>query len=239
MSLNEHSERVSEALIRATQRPQVLPWSKDKHAEEPFPNFSIAISREAGARGTEVARLVGERLGWAVYDDELLEMIAHDLNVRVKLVESVDERHISWLQDTVEAICDVASVREATYVRQLTETMLSLGARGNCLIVGRGSPFVLPSVTTLRVRLTAPLEDRIVHVAAEQHLSRMDAARQIARLDQQRAEFVAQHFHVDPADATHYDLVVNTSRFPLMECAELIIDALHVKQHEQAASVVA
>lgn len=240
MSLIEHSERVSEALIRSTQHPHLLPWSdeqaRDVHAS---PRFSVALSREAGARGVEIARHLGDRLGWAVYDNELLDLIARDLNVRVKLLESVDERHVSWLQETVEAFCDAASVREAAYVRQLVETMLSLSSRGNCIIVGRGSPFVLPSATTLRVRVTAPLEDRIVHVCQEEHLSRLEAARRIARVDQQRTEFILQHFHHDPMDASHYDLVINSARFPIEECAELVIDALQVKQHEHAAAVVA
>ncbi len=39
-------------------------------------------------------------------------------------------------------------------------TLLSLGAHGECIIVGRGSAQVLPSATTLRVRLVAPLRDR-------------------------------------------------------------------------------
>lgn len=239
MSLIEHSERISEALIRSTQHPHVLPWSDDEPRNVASPNFSIALSREAGARGTELARNLGERLGWAVYDNELLELIASNLNVRVSLLESVDERHISWLQETVEAFCDAASVREAAYVRQLVETMLSLGARGNCIIVGRGSPFVLPSATTLRVRVTAPLEDRLLHVCQQEHLSRLDAARYIARIDQQRTEFVVQHFHHDPAEASLYDLVVNSSRFPISECTELIVDALQVKQHEHRTAIVA
>ncbi|MGZ3333747.1 MAG: cytidylate kinase family protein, partial [Isosphaeraceae bacterium] len=38
---------------------------------------NICISRETGAGGGTIARLVGQRLGWKVYDRELLEAIAH------------------------------------------------------------------------------------------------------------------------------------------------------------------
>ena len=40
--------------------------------------LAIAVSREAGARGGTIARLVGRRLGWQVYDQDLLEYMAHD-----------------------------------------------------------------------------------------------------------------------------------------------------------------
>ena len=36
----------------------------------------VAVSREAGAAGAIVARLVGEHLGWEVYDRNLLDHVA-------------------------------------------------------------------------------------------------------------------------------------------------------------------
>jgi hypothetical protein len=65
--------------------------------------FTIALSREAGTQGSSIAREVGNRLGWHVYDHELLERIAQDMGLRTTLLESVDERRQSWLLETVEA----------------------------------------------------------------------------------------------------------------------------------------
>lgn len=239
MSLTHESERVSEALIRSmehhTRFNQRHPETAIHHSSGPL---NIALSREAGSRGAAIARAVGARLGWKVYDHELLEVMARDLHVRVKLLENVDERHVSWLQETVEAFCKVGSVREGTYVRHLVETLLSLAADGHCVMVGRGAAFVLPAASTLRVRLMAPLEDRIGNVAHEQNLSRHDAARSIARIDRERLLFVRQHFLHDPSDPGHYDLVLNTARFPIEECAELIVDAAHTKEHAAAAPLL-
>src|SRR5207248_10218227 len=131
--------------------------------EQPRP-FSIAISREAGTHGPAVARALGARLGWKVYDHELLEMVARELHVGVKLLENVDERHVTWLQESIESFAAVPAVREGKYVRHLIETMLSLAAPGRCVIVARGAQFVLPPATTLRVRLVAPVEDRMANV---------------------------------------------------------------------------
>ncbi|MCS7046740.1 MAG: cytidylate kinase-like family protein, partial [Gemmataceae bacterium] len=44
-----------------------------------FPrSLTIAISREAGARGGTIAKRAGEKLGWQVFTQELLEYISHE-----------------------------------------------------------------------------------------------------------------------------------------------------------------
>src|SRR5262249_28384821 len=60
---------------------------------------NICISREAGAGGGAIARMVGERLGWKVYDHELIEAIAHRMNVALDEVRSLDEMAPSVVQD--------------------------------------------------------------------------------------------------------------------------------------------
>jgi cytidylate kinase len=233
MSLNQLSERVSEAFIRAAGHHDTQHAAADSHARPARP-FSIAISREAGTRGPVVARAVAARLGWQVYDNELLEMVARDLHVRVKLLDNIDERHVPWLQECIEAFAAVPAVREGKYVRHLIETMLSLATLGKCILVGRGSTFVLPPATTLRVRLVAPIEDRIAAICRDQNLSRQDAVRFIETTDRERERFVKLHFQRDPADPRYYDLFLNTAQFSLTECADMIVEGLRLKSHSAA-----
>jgi cytidylate kinase len=226
-------ERVSEALVRAYTH-----WERGRESgAKPAGRagfqaraFTVALSREAGARGNTVARAVGEQLGWVVYDHELLELIAQEMKVRVNLLDSVDERHVSWLEEQVEAFSSVPYVSENAFFRHLVQTILSLGLHGECLILGRGANFILPSRATLRVRLVAGMEDRISVMAQEFGISRHEATRLVRETDQARAAFIKEHFHQDVADPLHYDLVLNTSRLSAPECSELIVDALHRMQ---------
>ena len=220
------SENLSEALVRAGQH-----WEQRRAVQEQEARLglavapTIAISRQTGARGTSVARQVGARLGWPVYDHELLEQIAREMNVRVSLLESIDERVVPWLEERVEAFASVPHVSENTFFRHLVETVLSLGQHGHSIIVGRGANFLLPARTTLRVRLVGELEDRITFMAAELGLSRDQAARHIRDTDQQRQRFVKEHFRVDVGDPLEYDLTLNASRLSVNECASLIVSA--------------
>jgi cytidylate kinase len=186
----------------------------------------IAISRQTGARGSTLARLVGERLGWPVYDHELLEQIAREMNVRVSLLESIDERVMPWLEERIETFLVGPGVNDASFFRHLVQAVLSLGQHGHALIVGRGASFILPARTTLRVRLVAETQDRIAAMVSDLGLSLEDATRQVRDADRERVRFIREHFHVDVAEPSHYDLTLNTSRLPLDQCAQLVVDAL-------------
>src|SRR5262249_33011581 len=73
---------------------------------------TIAISRQAGTRGPDIARAVGQRLGWPVYDRELLELIASELGLRTQLVESVDERVSGWIERCLQLFRDEPPIGE-------------------------------------------------------------------------------------------------------------------------------
>ena len=61
----------------------------------------LLISRERGAGGNTVAQLVGRRLGWQVFAGEIVDEIAQKAHVRRQLIESLDERDQTTIQDIV------------------------------------------------------------------------------------------------------------------------------------------
>jgi cytidylate kinase len=197
--------------------------------------LTIAISRQAGAGGTSVAMEVGSRLGWPVYDHALVERIAREMHLRTQLLESVDERRKSWMLECAEAFGQAPPLSESAYVRHLIETVISLGAHGSCIIVGRGAAHILAPPMTLRVRLVAAREDRVNGLAREKGLSHEDAERRVDEIERERTAFIKDHFQVDIRNAELYDLVLNTSRFSYPECADLIVESLRrLESHAKA-----
>jgi hypothetical protein len=205
-------------------------------ASSPAPAYTITVDREAETSGTDVAQEVGRRLGWQVYDHELLERIAAEHGLRVSLLESLDEKRQSWLVESMEAFSQQPRIGETGYVHHLMQTILSLGAHGGCVIVGRGAGLLLPLATTLRVRLMAPVEDRVANVMSQRGLSKHDAERWLETTDRERIAFVKDHFQKDPTDPHRYDLLLNTSRWSVMECADLILDAFGLLGSRAAAA---
>jgi cytidylate kinase len=246
MSSKTAAEHFSEAITRLSKHPNPFtpalaeghtPGDSTPTGKPSEHAFTIAFSREAGSGGITVAREIGRRLNWPVYDQELLEHLAGDLKVDVSYVEDYDERRGSWLVDCIKAFSSTASVSEVTYFRRLVRMLQALGGRGECLIVGRGASFVLPPERTLRVRIVASHEDRVAFIARERGVNRIEAAKFVDSKDRERRQFIKDHFHKEPADSQNFDLIVNRSRFSVDETAELVIEALQRMQARKGAPV--
>jgi cytidylate kinase len=204
-------------------------------APQAKPAFTIAVSRQAGARGTTTARAVGERLGWAVYDRELVERIAQDMKLQARLLEEVDEKRVGLLREFMESLSSAPVVNEIAYVHRLAKTIASLVAHGDCVLVGRGIAHILPVETTLRVRLVARVAWRVAAMSRQLGVSEEEAAVKVAAIDRQRVQFVREHFNKDTTEPSLYDLVLNVERFSVEQCADLIVEALHRLQAAVAA----
>ena len=225
MNRHHHSARaLAESIVHANSY-------RHSHAEARLtpesPALTIALSRQVGGGGTSIATEVGNRIGWPVYDHALLERIAQEMHLRTQLLESVDERQTHWLTECVEAFSQAPAISTNAYVRHLIQTILSLAAHGSCIIVGRGSPYILPPATTLRVRIIADREHRILGLSRERGISRAEADAQLDQIDRERIAFIKDHFLKDPRDPQNFDLVLNSSCFSYAECADLILEALH------------
>ncbi len=212
---------IATAMIRAGQ------YSRPHTPNVPAPlSFSIALSREAGTGGALVGRELGRRLNWPVYDHEILDHLASELHVEVDRLESIDERPGNWLVESLSAFAAHSTVSEVTYYRRLLKLILALGAKGHCVIVGRGAMIALPVESTLRVRLVASHQDRVAFVVKERGLKPTEAASLVEETDRQRRKFIKDHFRKDVTDPLIYDLVLNTSRLSVEECADLVVEAL-------------
>src|SRR5579872_1331624 len=64
--------------------------------------MTIALSREAGARGGTIARRVGRKLGWQVYDQELLEFMAQEAVARQGMLEALPPPASDWVEARLE-----------------------------------------------------------------------------------------------------------------------------------------
>ncbi len=181
-------------------------------AKKESPPVSVAISRQAGSRGAEIAHAVGGRLGWPVYDSQLLAQIAKEQGLNLKLLEHLDERCVGWLEEVIAGFSTEPSPTEGSYMKQLVKVLVSLGQMGHCVIVGRGAGCVLPPETTVRVHVVAPRALRVANTERRKKLSKTDAEHWVDQTDADRVRFAKSHFHRDPFDPVNYDLILNSGR---------------------------
>jgi cytidylate kinase len=233
MNIRNLSLSLAEALLRSASAPGTE--EEASQAAPKRPPFTIAISREVGALGTSVGAELGKRLGWAVYDQEIIHKIADELGQPARDVRELDERHISWLEEVLLGMSSKYSVTPTAYLKKLVGTIRGLGLVGHCIIVGRGGSFILPPESTLRVRLVADLADRVRNIGRLRRTSDREAVRWVEQTEASRAQFVKDHFGKDVADPHHYDLVLNLSILSVPAAAEIILAALRAREQPAPA----
>lgn len=202
-------------------------------------SLTIAVSREAGSRGNTIGGRVGQKLGWPVYNYELLEAMAHDGPLRQSMIDDSDTEAASWVEARLESLASAGHLAADASVVALARTILTLGYRGEVVLVGRGAGYILPHSTTLHVRIMAPLADRIAYMSQWLRLTHGEAAEQVRRRDHHRANFLNSHFKRDPEDADQYDMILNSGLLGEELCAEVIIRAARVRLAAPASSIPA
>lgn len=191
--------------------------------------LTIAVSREAGSRGSSIATRAGQKLNWQIYNQELLEYIAQEGTFRQDIVENLPAPAARWVEEQLERLLREQNLSQHPSIIDLARIILALGGQGNVILVGRGAGLILPHESTLHVRTVAPLPDRIAYMSQWQRLTEAEAAEQVRVRDSRRSEFIATHFHRRPGDVHQYDLVLNTSLLGEDLCAALIAQAAQAK----------
>ncbi len=201
--------------------------------EEAPPDFpwglTVAISREAGARGATIAKRAGAKLGWQVYSQDLLEYIAQEGTFRQDVLDHLPVSASAWVDERINQLLKEQNLSRNPSILDLARMVLSLGAEGEVVLLGRGAGCILPTPTTLHVRLVAPLSDRIAYMSQWMRLTEEEAAEHVRKRDILRAEFITTHFHRKSSDMHQYDMVLNTSFLGEERCADLIVQAARAK----------
>ncbi len=192
-------------------------------------SLTIAVSREAGSRGGTIARRTGHKLGWQVYNQELLEYIAQEGAFRQDVAANLPAEAAQWAEQRLATLQREQNLSQHPSITELARIVLALGAQGEVILIGRGAGSILPRESTLHVRIIAPLADRIAYMSQWLRLSVAEAAEQVELRDCRRAEFISTHFHRQPRDPYQYDLLLNSSLLGEDLCAELIAQAAKAK----------
>src|SRR5438552_19171507 len=90
-------------------------------------SLTIAVSREAGSRGGTIARRAGKKLGWEVYDQELLEYIAQEGAFRQGVADGCAPAVAHWVEDRVQGLLREQNLSQHPSILELARIVLTLG----------------------------------------------------------------------------------------------------------------
>ncbi len=186
----------------------------------------VTLSREPGSGGRIVATRLAAKLGIDIFHQEVIHEIAKSASVSEKLLETLDERGLSTLEDWISSLVYDRHLWPDEYLQHLMKVIGTIGKHGRAVVVGRGANFVLPAAKRFAVRIVAPQAWRIENVSRKFGISREDAKRRVIRTESDRRAFIRKYFNADIADPTNYDLVINTATLNLDDAVNVISSAL-------------
>jgi cytidylate kinase len=203
----------------------------------------VSIEREFGCGGSVVAEKIAAHLGWKLLDQSLTDEIARLAQVTPAAVERCDGRldpllyrlgKVFWrgsyersLPVTGQETFDAD--RMVALVKQVVE---QAAAAGDCVILGRGSPFFLRDrKDTLRVFLFAPREFKFRFVLAHTR-NEAEAHELLDSIDRDRKDFVKHYFGAEWPHRPLYHAMINTEIGDDLVLATILnlMDALNKKE---------
>jgi cytidylate kinase len=234
----------SPAAMHLIERQMLLSRVRDQKSPRPAalepvsPYRFISIARDVGALGDAVASELAQHLHWHVFDKEIVNSIAQDSRVRQDLVRDLDERSQSLIHDTVQRLLLMAegiSFGNEEYHEALLKTLAYIAARGQAIIVGRGSAYALHGEPGLHLRIVASQVTRAERLAQRWLVSPDEARRRMQQIDAERRSFIHRHFRQDLDDPRFYDAVFHTDRLSVEQIVHAVMGMIAASKHAEHA----
>jgi cytidylate kinase len=199
----------------------------------------VCISRETGAEGETVGRLVADKLGLQYVDEEVIARAAERGGVEEDTVGETEQPK-SRIRRVVELLTDAGTAtgvpgiepasiraeREDSYRMLIRGVIEEVAAEGNAVIVAHAASMALAGTEgILRVLVTASPEERVKRLVDADGGSNADAARLVQESDAARAEYFRRFYGIEQELPAHYDLDVNTDVLGAEQAAEIDVYA--------------
>ena len=197
----------------------------------------IAMTREMGTLGKDVAQGLADQMGLKVVHHELVE---HGVAERLGMAESAVHRYLEGNASLLER-WKIDSNRLSLYT---AEEILHLAREGSVVIRGWGATGLLREVPhVLRVRVCAPMAFRERVMMERLGIKEVGVVRrEIERNDAAHARATQGRFGVDWQDPLLHHMVLNTGSVPIETCVELVrllAESPAFQETEDSRSVIA
>jgi len=122
---------------------------------------------------------------------------------------------------------------DSLYLETMTGIIRELAARGEVVILGRGSQMLLTDMPrALHVLCVAPRKLRANRLAQRDEIGMDEAVRRTAESDRARCAFYKKFWHVEFEDPKLYDLTIDTARLSYDVAMQVIVAAARAKAAE-------
>lgn len=188
----------------------------------------ITMPREMGTLGKDVAASIAQRLGKSVVHHEITDVLANKMRLR--------KSHVVRFLDGKAGIFEKLTTDLTSLSIFTADEVFRIVAEDNVAVIrGWGVTHLLGTVPhVVRVRVCAPFELRVKHMMARLNTSDQAFVEKEIRLsDEALTAITRRHYDADWKDAEHYDLILNTERVSIEDCADEVVALLNTPRFRE------
>ncbi len=188
----------------------------------------IAMTREMGSLGKDVAEAIAAQTQKKVVYHEIIDQLADKMRLRKSHVERfLDGRAGLWERLTTD--------QTTLSIFTADETFRFLRDGSTSVIRGWGTAHLLRDIPhVIRVRVCAPKETRVGRMMERLATDKRDAVEsEIEMSEEAHTAITRRHFGVNWREPEHYDLVLSTERLSVGECVDEIECAMQQKRFQE------
>ena len=190
----------------------------------------IAMTREMGSLGKDVAAAVAARIGKPLVNHEIIDNLASKMRLR--------KSHVIRFLDGKSSIWERLTTDETSLSIYTADETLALAESDNVAVIrGWGSAHLLRPVRhVVCVRVCAPMKLRVQRMMERLNTDDVEfVTNEITLSEEAHGAITHRHFDVDWRDPEQYDLVLNTERLSIDECADELMALLDNPQFQETA----
>jgi len=195
----------------------------------------IAMTREIGSHGSEVAAGVAAALGLEIINSEIVvPHVAGSLGV----AQSAVQRYV----DGKASLFDRWQIDTRKLSQHTLDQILNLALKDNVLIRGWGAAALFQGIRgVICVRVCAPMAVRVRVMMERLGVKDAEAIQQeIERFDAGHSRAMRAAFNFDWNDALLYHIILNSARVTIDECVKAVCDlAQHLRSQDDSETKAA
>ena len=194
----------------------------------------ITISRQFGAGGRTLGKMIAEEFDYNYLDDVIIQEIAKEAKVTVDTVKSMERIAGGNLSKLFSGLInpqyiariiggDKGYMDEEIYLDVLTKVVKELAEQDNVVLMGRGGQYILSDFENVyHLLLVSDMEHMIEFIQQYYDLTSEKAVNAIKIGEKKRTALYKKMQKGDYNSPNHYHLTLNMSRLSLEKALKLV-----------------
>lgn len=183
----------------------------------------ITIGRQFGAEGHEIGKELAERIGFQLYDKDMLALAAEKSGIDINVLAPADETFYGHMLSPYLTIGKLSPSMGDKLFKLQTNIIHDLAAKGSCIIIGRLADYILKdNPNCIKAFVYAPFEKRVEIIKNKHGISEAEAKKLVKKMDAARKNYYTYYSDGKWDKKEGKDIMLNRDAFGIGGCVDIL-----------------